>query len=185
MTETMQTETSTDDVQETEMTTQTNIETPTETETPEPHAEDAAAPQDAGADVPVEDPQTERNGNKEAAKYRVQLREAEAERDALRTQLEAVQWQMLDSARGRGSSVTPALMQKLGHTPGEFLNDDGTVDTLKYRSTVDKIAVEYGLALPTGSYVPLEGSRSTPGDYTNSARENFSRALSYGADMDY
>src|SRR5690606_34518629 len=58
-----------------------------ENDTNDPQAKQGENPPETAAEEPQAAPV---NGNKEAAKYRTRLRETEAERDALRTQLENV-----------------------------------------------------------------------------------------------
>lgn len=99
-------------------------------------------------------------GNREAAKYRTQLREVEAERDALNEQLTATRKQVINTAIERtNAGVKPELVWELGTDPADLLNKDGSVDTEKVRTTVGSISKRFGL---TGSPDPLQAATINP-----------------------
>lgn len=92
------------------------------TEATEPEATDDQSTDKAKADESTE---TRESGNHEAAKYRVQLRETQAERDALTAQLDTARRQMIDQAN-TDKFIDPADYWRHG---GEVtLTDDGTLD---------------------------------------------------------
>lgn len=143
--------------------------TPTDAQ-PAPHQPAGDQDEDAGS-----------RGNREAAKYRRQLRDTEAERDTLRTQLDAARWQLLEPT-GKAGHISTDVMRKLGHTVDEFVRDDGNVDHDAYRATARALAEDLGVAIPTGTYVPTEGAgkRNLPPN----ARQSFVNALARGRDDD-
>lgn len=120
-------------------------------------------------------------GNKEAAKYRRQLRDTEAERDTLRSQLDAARWQLLEPT-GKAEQISVEVMRKLGHTVDEFVRDDGTVDHDAYQATARALAEDLGVALPMGTYVPTEGAGKR--HLAPDARQSFVNALARGRDDD-
>lgn len=127
------------------------------------------------------DENTSNRANKEAAKYRRQLRDTEAERDTLRTQLDAARWQLLEPT-GKDEQISGEVMRKLGHTIDEFVRDDGGLDHDAYRATARALADELGLALPMGTYVPTEGAGKR--NLAPNARQSFANALARGRDDD-
>ncbi|OBG48323.1 hypothetical protein [Mycolicibacterium fortuitum] len=93
------------------------------TTSPDPVAPEAD-PVDTAPTEPPEDEQ--RGGNKEAAKYRKQLRATEAERDQLRDQLTAQRRSLIDwraAGNGPNGTVQPELLDAAG------LNVDTLIDT--------------------------------------------------------
>ncbi|MGD7707249.1 hypothetical protein [Microlunatus sp. Y2014] len=109
-------------------------EQPTETPedlTPEPDTTKPAA---------TDDKPEARSANAEAAKYRRQLRDVEAERDALTERLEAVQRQqvseLLTNAHVAGAPLLhdPADLWRHGVELASLLAEDGTVDLGRART---------------------------------------------------
>lgn len=92
------------------------------------------------------------NPNAEAKKYRVRLRDAEAERDQLREQLEALQVDMVnDHIGGRiptesGQDTTPQLRNPSDlflftqTGPADYIGDDGRPDAQKIAQAVSDLA---------------------------------------------
>ena len=122
--------------------TATTIE-PTEPAEPNEATEatELVTPEDPDATEPDD---TSRNANKEAARYRRQLREAEAERDQLRTQLDAVRRAEVDrliAAQG----VQPAAVWAHGATLEALLRDDGTVDPQRVDAAVTATRDAFGI----------------------------------------
>ena len=100
------------------------IETPTETT-------------DDNSGMEPETDNTNRSGGSEAAKYRIKLREVEAERDALTARLEAAQ-------RANVSQVVGSRVQDVSdfweHTElASVLDDDGNVSTEAITAAVDAL----------------------------------------------
>lgn len=83
---------------------------------------------------------------KEAAKYRTQLRETEAERDQLRDQLAAQRRAIIDhQATARG--VDPQLLDAAGINIDELLDDESQhVDLTKVADFVDETATRFKVA---------------------------------------
>jgi hypothetical protein len=139
----------------TQMTTET-----TETATTEPRSSEPAAP--------TTDHETTETGSTAEKRYRLQLREAEAERDSLRTVVESMRRQ--DAERLAGDRLASAkLLWTLGQGPADVLTDDGTgVDPDKVSALCDAVLTEYGQGVAKrarGGYAPLEGRspRNRPG----------------------
>lgn len=123
-----------------------NSEPETEPEAPEEPQEGA---EDAGEGE---------GSNREAAKYRRRLREAEAERDALAERVETLQRAEVERIAG-GASVKPAALWASGASLPELLTEDGTVDPEKVATAVQTARDQLGLAAPRASnYVPREGA---------------------------
>lgn len=98
-------------------------------------------------DVPSEAQEAQEPHEKgsEAGKYRVRLREAEAERDKLKASLESVRRQMVEE-RARKDLAKPAVLWALGVTVDSLLTDDGRIDMKKLDQVVKDAIRDYGLA---------------------------------------
>lgn len=102
-------------------------------------------------------------GNREAAKYRTQLREVEAERDKLNEQLTTAREQILDTAiENSGTGVSAALVWELGHQPADMFNDDGTVNTDTVNNTVKNISERYQIQTVQDQPNPAQAIGATP-----------------------
>lgn len=157
---------------------------PQEAQEAQVHQEPTAEPADAQESPQTTEDQDEDmngRGNREAAKYRRQLRDTEAERDALKTQLDAARWQMLEPT-GKAEQVSSDIMRKLGHTVDEFVREDGTLDHDAYRESARTVADDLGIALPMGTYVPNEGRSNRNHRPNVNGREFFARTLAGGRD---
>jgi len=115
----------------------------------------------------VEPEVVEQQANQEAAKWRKQLRETEAERDGLRGRLEAMQRSEIERiAAGRLSK--PESLWAAGAQLADLLTEDGDVDAEKVEEAVDSAVDSLGLQqLPAhlrpetqGAYVPSEGTNT-------------------------
>lgn len=117
---------------------------------PEPDAEDASgeptAPgtgaADTGADVGADE---QGGGNREAAGYRVRLRETETERDQLRAQVDELLRARVEQIAGE-IVLKPAALWKAGLDVAELLDDRGRVDTQKAEHAIRVLAGELGLS---------------------------------------
>lgn len=120
-----------------------------------------AARQDAGRDErqDQDDEQTGGKANREAARYRTQLRQVEAERDRLAGQVEALQRQAIERLVVETHRGKPAGLWASGVTVADLVNEDGTVNPDKVKQAWDKAAAELGLRVkPAGLYVPGLGN---------------------------
>ncbi|MCP9272775.1 hypothetical protein [Mycolicibacterium arenosum] len=124
-----------------------------------------------GPDGPVEAPEADESldgaeeqdgGNREAAKYRRRLRDAEAERDTLRTRLETLQRTEAERLAGRHLAKGAALW--VGGTElAELLDANGDVDPAKVTERAQHVRDEYGVEQPRkGPYVAREGENPSP-----------------------
>ncbi|MCH8571509.1 hypothetical protein LSI54_09110 [Nesterenkonia sp. AY15] len=98
----------------------------------------------------------------EAARYRVKLRETEAERDTLNTKIQRYQWAEVERHLDRIEN--PEILQRLGHTLDDFLTEDGDVDPVKVATVSGQAADDLGLKAEThGPRMPLEGRAPSSG----------------------
>lgn len=124
------------------------------TETAANSTESEQAPGTTTETTPTDDG---KGGNKEAAKYRTQLRTAETERDALSTRLESMQRAEAERLAGDRLEKGAGLWAN-GATLPDLLDDDGNVDPDKV--TAAATAAQEALGLQerrSGPYVPGEG----------------------------
>lgn len=86
-------------------------------------------------------------GNAEAAKWRVKLRETEAERDALTQQVEGLQRQIITGLCDAEGIKADAVFAALGDDGiASLLNDDGAVDADKVGAAVGAARERFGIA---------------------------------------
>lgn len=171
----------------------TNTENTTQAEDAETPVADERAPQttepaepaeattdaDATHDEPAEgadEDEVEDNGNKEAAKYRRKLREAEAERDTLAETVAALQRQQIEDMAAHALEK-PGALWSIGTKVDDLLAEDGTVDTEKVLAAVKVATDEVGLAPKRhiGFHMDQTG-RNTDGR-TITAQELFTNAF--------
>ena len=113
-------------------------DTPPETGTESPTVSDQATGEHQGTE-PVEATQT---ANKEAAKYRRQLREAEGERDQFEQQVTSLQSQIIE-ANLDGLKVEA---WRAAHPTNEgFINDDGSVNLEAVSDGIRQVRSEFGI----------------------------------------
>jgi hypothetical protein len=113
-------------------------------------------------DTTTTEPESTETGSAAEKRYRLQLREAEAERDGLRTVVESMRRQ--DAERlADGRLVSSKLLWALGQSPADVLAEDGhEVDPDKVAALCDAVVAAYGDGVrpsrrPGGVYAPLEG----------------------------
>lgn len=108
-------------------------------------------------------PENDDNPNREAARYRTRLRDTEAQ---LQTAQEALQ-----AAHGRADTLAAAVvadhaqragvtldaLAAAGHTPGELIGADGTVDTAKLAAAAVDTRKRFGIR---HNHVPTQGTGS-------------------------
>lgn len=142
----------------TEQTTDETTDAPAVDEGQEESAEQEAP----AGDKPEES--AEQDGSKaarEAAKYRRQLRETQAERDQLREQIDAMRRAEVERLAG-AVLRKPSGLWAAGVQVADLLAEDGTVDPGKVEAAAKQAADSLGLARPMGNYVPNEGRITYP-----------------------
>lgn len=101
-------------------------------------------------DVPVPDQDTatgDDNPGREAARYRRQLRETEAERDGLLTQLDALRRAEVDRlVADQTRTLKPAALWAAGTELGQLLAEDGTVDAARVAEAIKAASDTLGIA---------------------------------------
>ena len=124
---------------------------------PQEPAEAPQEPQDA------QEPQ-QGKGNREAARYRTQLRAAEADLETTRAQVAALQAAAV--VRELEALEVPAEVFALAHDPAEFIGDDGTVARDALVEAVGVVRERYNLQSPVAApYAPAltpGGARPAP-----------------------
>ena len=147
-------------------TTTTNETTDTGTTTP------GLAPEtETATSEPVEQP---KNANSEAAKYRTQLRAAEAERDTLTGRLEQAHRTMVETIASKHLAKPEALWMS-GAQIEDMLDGDGNIDSEKVTAAVVDIKERFGLQKPLyGPIVPDVGKTPT---YRPSMKQGFADAF--------
>lgn len=113
---------------------------------------------DGGAEVDEDqdDDDGAGKGGREAAKYRRRLREAEAQRDQLAGQVEAMQRAEVERL-ATADGLKPAALWAGAELAG-LLADDGTVDGAKVSAAIEAAREQLGIpAPPVGPRVPNEG----------------------------
>lgn len=142
------------------MTTTTN---PTTAEEPQNDAQDTPEPTE-GPETPTDSPEgstepqeePEEGGNREAAKYRRRLRDAEAENERLTRENEALKRAEIDRL-ATAEGIKPEALWASGATLAEMITADGTVDPARV-TVAAKAAVDIlGLQQRKGLHVPREG----------------------------
>jgi len=130
--------------------------TDTTAETAQDVTDDQAQAHDT-TDAPGGNEQDDSGPGREAAKYRRKLREAEAERDALREAVASIR--RAEVERIAGATVqNPAGLWAAGVDVGDLLDDAGQVDPAKVQAATLQAAETLGLARPRpGNYVAREG----------------------------
>lgn len=103
-----------------------------------------ADPADQAGDAPP-DPADDK-GDKEAAKYRRQLRDTEAERDTLRTRLDTIQRAEVVRIADEELLAKPEAIWATGVELAAFLDADGNVDPAKVKTAAQEAVSTLGLA---------------------------------------
>lgn len=102
------------------------------------------------------------NPNREAAKYRRQLRDTETERDTLRTRLETLQRGEIERLAGR-HLADPADFWRDGAQLADLLDDDGNVSPDKVTAAATAIAEAHAHWKAAGPPATTLGTRSGSG----------------------
>ncbi|MGA5540788.1 hypothetical protein ACPCIR_02965 [Mycobacterium sp. NPDC051198] len=121
--------------------------TPTSATPPEPPASDAEGgdPGTEGTEPPA-DEQDDGGGrrNREAA-YRRRAQAAEAERDTLRSQLDALHRQMVGGIAKAHGLPEVELLESAGHELSSFVTDDGEVSAAKVIEATTATMARYSI----------------------------------------
>ncbi|RNL51582.1 hypothetical protein [Arthrobacter oryzae] len=117
-------------------------------------------PDDLSTTEPIEDGDGGNKAGREAAKYRRQLRDTEAERDTLTGTVETLRKQLINQNMPRSSSINSDALWKAGHAPAEMFKDDGSIDTEKLAEAAKATHELFGLSYGAKSVVRRSGDRS-------------------------
>ncbi|PPF32277.1 hypothetical protein C5B93_15905 [Rathayibacter sp. AY1A2] len=109
-------------------------------------------------EAPQKAEEQQQNGNSEAAKYRRQLREAEAERDTLRSRVESLQ--RSDVERIASTKIEKAsAVWAAGSQLADLLDEDGNVDPEKVAAAAESARDSLGLKhVPDPGVIPNQGT---------------------------
>lgn len=135
---------------------------------PSADGESSTVPDQTGStETDDEQPEREPRGA-EAKRYRLKLRETEAERDALTEHLTALRRASVDD-KVKGHKITPEGFWASGVQLEDLLDDDGHLDADKIKTAADTAAETLGLERigTRGPYVPKEGNITNPGKSVN------------------
>ena len=122
---------------------ETNVEPP----------DDSAEPTSTPEAPAVATSDDEASPNREAARYRTQLRTVEAERDTLAATVAMLRTQAAEAALG-GILARPATLWGVtGTTAGDYYDQDGTLDTAALAAAARTAISEHGLAGATNGIV--------------------------------
>lgn len=91
-------------------------------------------------DTASTDTDTGKSGNSEAARYRRQLRDTEAQRDQLADRLTA--YERTDAERHADRLADPRDLWTAGVELDDLRNEDGTIDPEKVRAAADQVLVD-------------------------------------------
>lgn len=92
-------------------------------------------------------PENKSKASREAAKYRTQLRETEAQLEAVKNQLLEAQKAHIESLPA-SHGITAKALWKLGVNPSDLLNEHGAVDPSKVTEAYKQAAEELGVRVP-------------------------------------
>lgn len=167
----------TDDTDTTTPTTDdTAANAPGDVEAVEDNAEPGASGDEPdGAEAEGEGDPRIRKANKEAARYRHQLRETEADRDALAARVAGLERAVLKHVNPVADVISVEGLVKLGMDPAAYVGADGTVDVDAMSTAARNLAAEYGLRsaqLPYAGAVGRESGRATEANWLKAAQTN-------------
>lgn len=102
--------------------------------------------------------------SREAAKYRRQLRDTEAERDQLRSTIDAMRRRAIEDIAARDHRVAkPEALWNAGADLTEMVAEDGQLNLDAVNGWIIASVEQLGLAQKrSGPYVPREGSNPRP-----------------------
>lgn len=107
-----------------------------------------------------------KGGNKagqEAAKYRKQLRETEAERDTLTGTVETLQRQLIAQNMPRANKMTAEALWTAGYQASEFFTETGEIDAAKLEASTRAVHERFGVPFRNVDPVPGSGQRDPDG----------------------
>lgn len=110
--------------------------------------------------IPESSPEGHRGSklHQEAARYRVQLRETETERDALTQRVERMQTRELERIAGEAISNPADLLALSGKSLAEFLGEDGELDAeLVAEAAAELLSTRPGLKRGSPAFDPSQG----------------------------
>lgn len=107
-------------------------------------------------------------------RYRQRLRDTEAERDTLASQVDTLQRSIAEE-RASAHGVSPKALWATVDGPAELLADDGTIDTSKVDTAAQQAITEFGTRPRTPHPVSAQGNGATG---TPSAPDAWERAFS-------
>jgi hypothetical protein len=152
-------------------------DTPTaETVETDPPTPQAPVPQNAPQEPPTGDEGGEGNPSREAAKYRRQLREAEAQRDTNAARVESLQRAAIDRI-ATDERIKPAAMWAAGATLADLLDDDGMPDVSKVRAAVAHARETLGVPEEPRPPAPNPAQGSSGGGAAGSTGVTWSDAI--------
>lgn len=113
--------------------------------------------QSPNTDDPVDNSDDAEGGkvHREAAKYRTQLRETEAELETMTGQRNQLAQQVIENNLG---NLKPNVFWKLAGEVTDYIKDDGTLDLEKVKTTAERIADDLGITM-TGPIIPSQEKR--------------------------
>lgn len=109
----------------------------------------AAKPDRATTEPPAKD-----KPNAEAARYRTQLRDAEAERDTLRGRVETMQRAEVERLAADAKLTVPSAVWRAGVELADLLDDEGNLDPDKASDAITTARDTLGLAVRPGTPKP-------------------------------
>ncbi|WP_434619277.1 hypothetical protein [Arthrobacter sp. A5] len=154
---------------ETASTTPEAPETPVTPPVPTPQAPAEAAEHPEAPEAP-EAP--EGKAGRDAAKYRRQLRDTEAERDQLSASVETLRKQIVAGNMPHGSSAGAELLWTSGCNPADLFDEAGALDPDKLTTAVQDVHKRVGL-----HFGPSPVHASGTGHYTGTDGPTWSDAL--------
>lgn len=122
---------------------------------------DAADEQPTDADNGEPDEGDEGNPNREAAKWRTKLRDAEAQRDAVTAKLEAMQRAAIDT-QVTALGIKPAAVWAAGADLADLLDENGVPDAAKVASAAASAKEALGIPGPTRPSRGMHSGASAP-----------------------
>lgn len=114
--------------------------------------------------------------DRQAAKLRKRAQAAEAERDALREQVQALQRQQID-AQVTAAGIKPTAVWATGVELAELVTDEGTVDAEQVAAAIERARDELGVAPVGRGGAPVPGAGERPTVAPPNAAQAFAKAF--------